>query len=324
MQSFEHVAVIAKPDGNIACYVQELVKIIERSGCTPHLDENARAHMPNPGSYHSGPVSELARDCEAAIAIGGDGTMLGAARMVAPYGIPVIGINAGRLGFITDIVIEDMHRLVPSMLSGHYVVDKRSLLEGEVYRNGEKLFQEHGVNDIGISHGRALGMVEYTVYVDGQQMAVQHADGVIVSTATGSTAYAMAAGGPIMHPQCKNMLMVPVAPHTLSNRPIVLSSRSIIDIELNETRSAVASFDAQVLFDVAAGDVLRIYVSPYTFTMLHPVGYNHFDLLRRKLKWNYLPKAERPIHTPVHKQTAPAVIRAPVPLAARTNPPPRG
>ncbi len=324
MQSFEHVAVIAKPDGNIACYVQELVKIIERSGCTPHLDENALAHMPNPGRYHSGPVSELARDCEAAIAIGGDGTMLGAARMVAPYGIPVIGINAGRLGFITDIVIEDMHRLVPSMLSGHYVVDKRSLLEGEVYRNGEKLFQEHGVNDIGISHGRALGMVEYTVYVDGQQMAVQHADGVIVSTATGSTAYAMAAGGPIMHPQCKNMLMVPVAPHTLSNRPIVLSSRSIIDIELNETRSAVASFDAQVLFDVAAGDVLRIYVSPYTFTMLHPVGYNHFDLLRRKLKWNYLPKAERPIHTPVHKQTAPAVIRAPVPLAARTDPPPRG
>lgn len=312
MQSFEHVAVIAKPDGNIACYVQELIKIIERAGCTPHLDENAIRHMPHPERYASGPVSELAHSCEAAIAIGGDGTMLGAARMVAPYGIPVIGINAGRLGFITDIVIEDMHRLVPSMLSGHYVVDKRSMLMGEVFRHGEKLFQEQSVNDIGISHGRALGMVEYTVYVDGLQMAVQHADGVIVSTATGSTAYAMAAGGPIMHPQCKNMLMVPVAPHTLSNRPIVLSSRSVIDIEVNETRSAVASFDAQVLFDVIAGDVLRVRVSPHTFTMLHPVGYNHFDLLRRKLKWNYLPKAERPIHTPVNKQTAPAVIHAPL------------
>ena len=315
MQSFEHVAVIAKPNGNIACYVQELIKIIEKNGCKPYLDENAIRHMPQPGLYESGPVHEIARECEAAIAIGGDGTMLGAARMLAPYSLPVIGINAGRLGFITDIVIEDMRRLVPSMLTGHYTVDSRSMLAGEVYRNGEKLFQEHSVNDIGISHGRALGMVEYTVYVDGLQMAVQHADGVIVSTATGSTAYAMAAGGPIMHPQCKNMLLVPVAPHTLSNRPIVLSSRSVIDIEVNETRSAVASFDAQVLFDVVAGDVLRVYVSPYTFTMLHPVGYNHFDLLRRKLKWNYLPKAERPIHTPVDKQTAPAVIRAPVPVS---------
>ena len=314
MQSFEHVAVIAKPNGNIACYVQELIKIIEKNGCKPYLDENAIRHMPQPGRYESGPVHEIARECEAAIAIGGDGTMLGAARMLAPYSLPVIGINAGRLGFITDIVIEDMRRLVPSMLTGHYTVDSRSMLAGEVYRNGEKLFQEHSVNDIGISHGRALGMVEYTVYVDGLQMAVQHADGVIVSTATGSTAYAMAAGGPIMHPQCKNMLLVPVAPHTLSNRPIVLSSHSIIDIEVNETRSAVASFDAQVLFDVMAGDVLRVYVSPYSFTMLHPVGYNHFDLLRRKLKWNYLPKAERPIHTPVDKQTAAAIIRAPVPV----------
>ncbi len=314
MQSFEHVAIIAKPDGNIACYVQELIKIIEKTGCRPYLDENAVRHMPNPSRYESGSVHEIARECEVAIAIGGDGTMLGAARMLAPYGLPVIGINAGRLGFITDIVIEDMHRLVPSMLSGHYTSDNRSMLEGEVYRNGQKLFQEHSVNDIGISHGRALGMVEYTVYVDGLQMAVQHADGVIVSTATGSTAYAMAAGGPIMHPQCKNMLLVPVAPHTLSNRPIVLSSHSIIDIEVNETRSAVASFDAQVLFDVMAGDVLRVYVSPYSFTMLHPVGYNHFDLLRRKLKWNYLPKAERPIHTPVDKQTAAAIIRAPVPV----------
>ena len=172
----------------------------------------------------------------------------------------------------------------------------RHLLFGRIFRGGEEIFSSVAVNDIGISHGRALGMVEYTVYVDGQQMAVQRADGVLVSSSTGSTAYAMAAGGPIMHPHVLSMLLVPIAPHTLSNRPVVLSSASVVDIEINETRSAVASFDAQVLFDVAVGDIVRVSVSPNTFTMLHPIGYNHFDLLRRKLKWNYLPQAEKPIH----------------------------
>ena len=124
-----------------------------------------------------------------------------------------IGINAGRLGFITDIVLEDMNRLLPAMLLGQYVADERSMLEGSVWREGNMLFEGLAVNDIGISHGRALGMVEYTVYVDGLQMAVQRADGVLVSTSTGSTAYAMAAGGPIMHPSVSSMLLVPIAPH---------------------------------------------------------------------------------------------------------------
>jgi NAD+ kinase len=230
---------------------------------------------------------------------------------MAAYKVPVIGINAGRLGFITDIVLEDMNRLLPAMLLGQYVADERSMLEGSVWREGNMLFEGLAVNDIGISHGRALGMVEYTVYVDGLQMAVQRADGVLVSTSTGSTAYAMAAGGPIMHPSVSSMLLVPIAPHTLSNRPIVLGSHTKIDIEVNETRSAVASFDAQVLIDVQAGDVLRVKVSKERFTMLHPVGYNHFDLLRRKLKWNYLPQSEHPIHTPLQDQTTPVQIPHP-------------
>lgn len=312
MEPFERVVVIAKPMGNIAHYVCDLIEIIVRSGCTPVLDESAASYIGKKCPYEVGNAHDLARICDVAVALGGDGTMLGAARMIAPAGIPIIGINAGRLGFITDIVIEDMARQLPNLLAGNCVRDQRRLLEGRVFRNGEQIFQSHSVNDIGISHGRALGMVEYTVYVDGLQMAVQRADGVIVSSATGSTAYAMAAGGPIMHPGVNNMLLVPVAPHTLSNRPVVLSRNSIIDIEVNETRSAVASFDAQVLFDVVAGDVLRVNVSNDTFTMLHPVGYNHFDLLRRKLKWNFLPQAERPIHTPEHKQTSTVVLRAPI------------
>ena len=294
MQKFERVAVIAKPQGAISRYVRELTDLITRTGCTPYLDENAAAHMPSDCPFESGSAEEIARVCDVAVAIGGDGTMLGAARAMAAYKVPVIGINAGRLGFITDIVLEDMNRLLPAMLLGQYVADERSMLEGSVWREGNMLFEGLAVNDIGISHGRALGMVEYTVYVDGLQMAVQRADGVLVSTSTGSTAYAMAAGGPIMH-------------RDLPSSPTRRSS----DLEVNETRSAVASFDAQVLIDVQAGDVLRVKVSKERFTMLHPVGYNHFDLLRRKLKWNYLPQSEHPIHTPLQDQTTPVQIPHP-------------
>lgn len=312
MDKFERVAIIAKPMGDIAHFVSELIEIVVRSGATPYLDECAAAHLGHNLPYTVATAHELGAMCDAAIALGGDGTMLGAARALAPHNVPIIGINAGRLGFITDITVEDMARIVPEMLAGKCIADERRLLEGRVFRAGQELHHEFSVNDIGISHGRALGMVEYTVYVDGLQMAVQRADGVIVSSATGSTAYAMAAGGPIMHPNVLSMLLVPVAPHTLSNRPIVLSSGSVIDIEVNETRSAVASFDAQLLFDVVAGDILRVNVSKESFTMLHPLGYNHFDLLRRKLKWNYLPQAERPIHTPEHKQTGALLAKGPL------------
>lgn len=305
MQKFERVAIIAKPTGNIAHLVRDLAEVIVQAGCIPVLDEHAGRCFDTNCPFEVLNTRELIDAADVAVALGGDGTMLGASRMLGVHDIPIIGVNAGRLGFIADIVVEDMHRIIPAMLNGNYVRDERPILEGSVFRDGEKVFQERGVNDIGIAHGRALGMVEYTVYVDGLQMAVQRADGILVSSSTGSTAYAMAAGGPIMHPSVKSMLLVPVAPHTLSNRPIVLSSSSTIDIEVNETRSAVASFDAQVLFDVTVGDVLRVSVAPNRFAMLHPVGYNHFDLLRRKLKWNYLPQADKPIHTPEHPYKKP-------------------
>ena len=297
MPHFSRAAVFSKPAGPMRPYIEALIKLILKSGLEPLLDKQT-------GSYFAEgeapwPVlsdEELASRADVAVVLGGDGTMLSAARRLWPHDIPIIGINAGRLGFITDIVLEDMPQILPMMLAGHCQTDRRHLLFGRIFRGGEEIFSSVAVNDIGISHGRALGMVEYTVYVDGQQMAVQRADGVLVSSSTGSTAYAMAAGGPIMHPHVLSMLLVPIAPHTLSNRPVVLSSTSVVDIEINETRSAVASFDAQVLFDVAVGDIVRVSVSPNTFTMLHPIGYNHFDLLRRKLKWNYLPQAEKPIH----------------------------
>ncbi|MBQ9240402.1 MAG: NAD(+)/NADH kinase [Duodenibacillus sp.] len=298
MPHFSKVAVFAKPQENVRAIFRKLIEVIVQSGATPILDRALEMFFPNGCPFEMADAAELGKMAEVAVVLGGDGTMLGAGRLLAPYDVPVIGVNAGRLGFITDIVHEEMETTLSAMLAGHYVRDERPMLQGRVMRDGETVCSEVAVNDIGLTHGRALGMVEYTVYVDGEPIAVQRADGVLVSSSTGSTAYAMAAGGPILHPAVRSMLIVPVAPHTLSNRPLIISSQSIVDIEVNETRSAVASFDAQVNFDVRVGDILRIKISSQTFTMLHPEGFSYFELLRRKLKWNYLPQSERPIHTP--------------------------
>lgn len=298
MAVFKKAAVFAKPQGDISGYLTALLSILREAGVTPYLDEMAAGYFPDGAPYPVLGNDELGRTCDVALVLGGDGRMLGAARALWPHNIPIIGINAGRLGFITDVTVEDMARQLPLMLAGRHLRDERRFLYGRIYRDGEEVFASPAVNDITLTHGRALGMVQYTVYVDNQQMSVQRADGVLVSSSTGSTAYAMAAGGPIMHPAVHSMLLVPIAPHTLSNRPVVMSSASTIDIEINETRSALVSFDAQISFDVAAGDLLRVTVAPEAFTMLHPEGYNYFELLRRKLKWNYLPQAEHPIHTP--------------------------
>lgn len=298
MTNYKKAAVFAKPQGEIGGYLRALLSLLTDAGVEPYLDRMAAEYFPEGAPFPVLSDAALGETCDIALVIGGDGRMLGAARALWPHNLPIIGINAGRLGFITDVTVEDMARQIPLMLAGHAVKDERRFLFGRIYRDNEEVFSSPAVNDITLTHGHALGMVQYTVYVDGQQMSVQRADGVLVSSSTGSTAYAMAAGGPIMHPAVHSMLLVPIAPHTLSNRPVVMSSASTIDIEINETRSALVSFDAQTSFDVAAGDVLRVTVGAEAFTMLHPEGYNYFELLRRKLKWNYLPQAEHPIHTP--------------------------
>ncbi len=298
MAAFKKAAVFAKPQGDISGHLRSLLALITEAGVEPYLDEMAARYFPEGAPFPVLSDKALGDTCDVALVMGGDGRMLGAARALWPHNIPIIGINAGRLGFITDVTVEDMARQIPLMLSGRFIRDERRFLFGRIYRDGEMVFSSPAVNDVTVTHGHALGMVQYTVYVDGQQMSAQRADGVLVSSSTGSTAYAMAAGGPIMHPAVHSMLLVPIAPHTLSNRPVVLSSASVIDIEINETRSALASFDAQTSFDVAVGDVLRVSVATESFTMLHPEGYSYFELLRRKLRWNYLPQAERPIHMP--------------------------
>lgn len=290
---FSKVAIFVKPTESLAGPLTALISVIRKAGAEVFLDERSAQTLGDRAGSKGYTRAELGELCDLAVVLGGDGTMLGVARSLAPFGTPIVGVNAGRLGFITDIVLEDMERLLPALLQGQCTRDVRRMLSAELVRNGESIFSGLAVNDIGVSHGRAGGMVEFIVYVNGIQMASQSADGIICSTPTGSTAYSLAAGGPLLAPMLDGVTLVPVAPHTLSNRPIVLPGESSIDIEITESRDAVAYFDMQEFADVQPGDVLKIRPSQRTFTMLHPIGYDYFDLLRRKLKWNFMPTSSR-------------------------------
>lgn len=290
---FSKVAIFVKPTESLAGPLTALISVIRKTGAEIFLDERSAATLGERAGSRGYTRAELGELCDLAVVLGGDGTMLGVARSLAPFGTPIVGVNAGRLGFITDIVLEDMERLLPALIQGQCTRDVRRMLGAELVRNGECIFSGLAVNDIGVSHGRAGGMVEFIVYVNGIQMASQSADGIICSTPTGSTAYSLAAGGPLLAPMLDGVTLVPVAPHTLSNRPIVLPGESSIDIEITESRDAVAYFDMQEFADVQPGDVLKIRPSQRTFAMLHPIGYDYFDLLRRKLKWNFMPTSSR-------------------------------
>ena len=292
--TYENVSVFIKPTRIIVEPLERLVKLLKRLSVNAVYEDRAWQSLGCPEGVQHLPREELVAFGDLALVLGGDGSMLGVARLLAPFQKPIVGINTGRLGFITDIVVDDMERVLPEIFAGDFERDRRHLLEGTVSRNGKAVFEQLAVNDLGFSHGRAGGMVDFVVHVDGIPMSSQSADGIICSTTTGSTAYSLAAGGPILHPSLDGVVLVPVAPHTLSNRPIVLPSNLPIEIELTDARDAVAYFDMQEFFDVLPGDVLSIRRSDAYIEILHPKGFDYFELLRRKLKWNYMPKSDVP------------------------------
>jgi NAD+ kinase len=218
--------------------------------------------------------------------VGGDGTMLGIGRQLARHGVPLIGINQGRLGFITDIALDQFRTVLPPMLAGEYEEDQRTLMHARVMRDGQCVFDALAMNDVVVNRGATSGMVELRVEVDGHFVANQRADGLIVASPTGSTAYALSAGGPLLHPSIHGWVLVPIAPHTLSNRPIVLPDGVEIGIELVAGRDASANFDMQSLASLLHGDRISVRRSQHKVRFLHPKGWTYFDTLRKKLHWN--------------------------------------
>lgn len=237
-------------------------------------------------------VADIGRSADVAIVLGGDGTMLGIARQLAPYDVPLIGINQGRLGFITDIPRDQMISVVAHILSGKHIAEERRMLEAIVVRDGEQIFSGVAFNDIVLSRGAGSGMIELRVEVDQHFMYNQRSDGLIVSTPTGSTAYALSAGGPLLHPSLGGIAMVPIAPHALSNRPIVLPDTSVISVEIVAGRDASVNFDMQSFANLNHKDKIIIKRSTHHITFWHPENWNYYHTLREKLHWNEYPSVE--------------------------------
>ncbi|MCA1805361.1 MAG: NAD(+) kinase, partial [Xanthomonadaceae bacterium] len=230
---------------------------------------------------------ELAARCDLAIAVGGDGTLLNAARSLADAGVPLLGINRGRLGFLADILPADMTSSLDRVLAGHYQEEERTLLHAEVLRNGECLHQSDALNDVVIHKYDIARMIELETHIDGRFLNTQRSDGLVMATPTGSTAYALSGGGPILHPTLSAIVLVPICPHTLTNRPIVINDHATIEVILHggSTTEAQVTCDGQVKFPLDCGDRVRVCRKDKTIRLLHPPGHDHYEVLREKLRW---------------------------------------
>jgi NAD+ kinase len=270
--------------------VKGILAFLQGAGYRVVFEAETAAHLAIPG-IEARSASEIGESAFAVIVMGGDGTMLGIARQLAPYDIALIGINQGRLGFMTDIPIERMIPVLGAILKGAAKAEKRTLLEGRVVRDGVTIACGLAVNDVVVARGNGAGMAELKVTVDGHFMYNQRSDGLIISTPTGSTAYALSAGGPLLHPSLGGIVLVPIAPHALSNRPIVVPDSSKIVVEIVGGRDISVNFDMQTFASLAHGDQIVISRSPNRITFLHPEGWSYYDTLREKLHWNETPSS---------------------------------
>lgn len=265
--------------------LEEIAHFLMDEGCDVVLESETASNMGFNG-FSTMDVAGIGNHCDLCLVVGGDGTMLGIGRKLAQYGVPLIGINRGRLGFITDIAFHEFKTTLKPMLAGEYDEDHRSLMNAQVIRDGHCVFSAVAMNDVVVNRGATSGMVELRVEVDGHFVANQRADGLIIATPTGSTAYSLSAGGPLLHPSIPGWVLVPIAPHTLSNRPIVLANIAEIAIEIVSGRDASANFDMQSMATLMQGDRIVVTRSEYQVRFLHPKGWTYFDTLRQKLHWN--------------------------------------
>ncbi len=250
------------------------------------LDEHCAELMPDSG-YEQVDMADPNVDCDLAIAIGGDGTMLRAARLLAEHDIPLLGINRGRLGFLTDIPADDVEAHLAEILDGNYYEGRRFQLRCEVRRDEKTILHATAFNDVIIQKWNIAKLIELVTYVNQTLVHAQRADGMIVATPTGSTAYALSGGGPILHPELDAMVLVPICPHTLSNRPIVIDGSDVVEIVVGtpENDHARLSCDGEILFKLLAGDSVCIQKEDKEVRLIHPANHSHFNTLREKLNW---------------------------------------
>ncbi len=272
--------------------LHRVIKCLNQSQCDVWVDErivdSLNKEQLASATYGTGDRHFLGQQCDLVIVVGGDGSMLSAARVMATYGVAVIGINRGKLGFLTDIAPDQVEVSLEAVLAGSFETSNRFMLSAHVLRNGEEVGRGSGLNDIVLHPGKSARMLAYDLSIDGTAVYFDRADGLIIATPTGSTAYALSAGGPIMHPGLDAIALVPMNPHNLSSRPLVVAANAELEILIGEDNSTqpIISCDGQVHIVCEPGDRVHIQRHEAQLKVLHPLGHHFYDRCRSKLGWH--------------------------------------
>jgi NAD+ kinase len=287
---FTRVGLIGKAnDRNVATTLRVLIDFLKCHQAKILLDESIADMV----TGSPGPIVDralLAMKCDLAIVVGGDGTLLNTARSLAEPGVAVLGVNLGRLGFLVDVSPEDMTQQLEKIFAGEFSEEERTLLHATVTRNGKRVDDSAALNDVTIHKKDIARMIELDTWIDGHFLNTNRSDGLIIATPTGSTAYALSGGGPIVHPSLAALTLVPICPHTLSNRPIVIHDGSSIEIVIHEgALQAQISCDGQVNVTLDPGDRITVRKHDHTLRLIHPPGYDYYEILRKKLRWSEQP-----------------------------------
>lgn len=283
---FSRIALIGKLGSpEIAASLRELIGLLEKRGCEALVEKETAAGLGARGLDYAA----LGERADLAVIIGGDGTLLAAARNLVRYRVPVVGVNLGRVGFMTDIGHRDMQGGVSAILEGSYTLEERALLDAEIVRGSESVLRTLALNEAVVGKGAQGRLIEFDLSIDGEFIYTLRADGMIVATPTGSTAYALSAQGPILHPAVPALALVPLNPHTLSARPVSISDACRLEISLVRALDARAHFDGLALTDMQEGDRLLLKRSSDRVRFVHPPGYRYFATLREKLRWSEAP-----------------------------------
>ncbi len=289
--SFQTIGIIVKPGSDdVGSILSSVIAYLQQRQRDILVDHSAACY-PQPLRAHGldlHPRETLAGRCDMVITLGGDGTILGAARSLANHDVPVLGINIGRLGFLADVSPSDFEQVLDEIFTGDYQRDERYLFHADVYRRDALVFSADALNDVVVHVRNVARMIEFETRIDGQFVNHQRADGIIVTTPTGSTAYAVSSGGPILHANLDAMALVPICPHTLSSRPLVVRADSEVEIRICHTRQAIAQItcDGQMSFDMEDDDRLHIRRKAHTAILLHPNNHSYYEILRAKLRWS--------------------------------------
>ncbi len=285
MSEFSSAGLIVRlNDRKVADTLHQIYSSLQQKGIRVLLDHSTRGLIGGPLTVG---IEEIGQRCDLAIVIGGDGTLLHAARELVDYGVPLVGVNRGRLGFLVDVSPEGELAALDEIIAGNYLAEERYLLDIRVCREGGDIHRAYAFNDIVLRIRDMLRIVEFETYINASFVNTQRADGIIVSTPSGSTAYSLSNGGPIVNPSLDAIVLQPICPHTLSSRPLVVDADSEIEIRIVDKNidNGQLIADGQIYMDVRTEDTIRVRRKPERIRLLHPSDYNYFQILRAKLNW---------------------------------------